>query len=68
MTLRDAWETIAKQIRKILRDAVEKLNLSPEQKIYYNASATHQEIIRGALNPPKESESLKSMCLRFPEV
>jgi energy-coupling factor transporter ATP-binding protein EcfA2 len=64
-TLRDAWETIAKLIRKILRDAVEKLNMSPEQKIYYNASATHQEIIRGALNPPKESESPEKHVFAF---
>ena len=57
--LRDAWDPVAKQIRKILRDAVEKLDFSAEQKLYYNASATHQEIIRGALNPPEDSEPEK---------
>ena len=54
---RTAWDRIADQIRNILRDAVETLNFSPEQKLYYYASATHQEIIRGALNPPEEIEN-----------
>ena len=65
--LRDAWDPVAKQIRKILRDSVEKLDFSAEQKLYYNASATHQEIIRGALNPPEDSEPEK-LYLYLPEV
>jgi GTPase SAR1 family protein len=35
-----------------LRNAVERLNFNGEQRVKYFASATHQEIMRGALNPP----------------
>jgi hypothetical protein len=63
--LRVAWDKVANQIREILRDAVKKLNFKPEQKIYYNASATHQEIIRGALNPPKEISSPEKHVFAF---
>ena len=33
--------------------------------MYYNASATHQEIIRGALNPPEEIESPEKHVFAF---
>lgn len=51
------WEPIEKDLRNILRAANEILKFPSEQRIKYFASATHQEIIRGALNPPEDSES-----------
>ncbi len=48
------WEKIETEIRITLRSAIEKLNFTEEQKIKYFTSATHQEIINGALNPPKD--------------
>lgn len=63
--LRTAWDTIADRIRNILRDAVEVLYFSPEQKLCYYASATHQEIIRGALNPPKEIQNPEKHVFAF---
>ena len=44
------WEPVETEIRKTLRAAVGKLGFSPEQLVKYLASATHQEIIQGALN------------------
>ncbi len=55
------WEPIEKELsnilRNIIRNSSDKLNFSPEQKIRYFASATHQEIIRGALNVPEGIEN-----------
>jgi len=50
------WEPIDNEIRNVLRDAVNKLSYTDEQRIRYFASATHQEILNGALNPPSEIE------------
>lgn len=48
------WEAVETNIRLILREAVDGLKFSDEERIKYFASATHQEIIRGALNPPED--------------
>jgi thioredoxin-related protein len=50
------WEKVEKRIRTILRNAVSSLNLSDQKKVKYHTSATHQEIMRGALQPPEGSE------------
>lgn len=52
----EKWEPIDNELRNVLRDAVNKLSFTKEQKIKYFASATHQEILNGALNPPSEIE------------
>ena len=49
------WGPIEKELLNTLRNAVDKLPFTPEQRIKYLASATHQEIIKGALNPPADS-------------
>jgi hypothetical protein len=49
------WEKVETAIREVLRETVNKLKFLPEQRIKYFASATHQEIIEGALNP-RESQ------------
>jgi len=59
------WEPIETQLREILRNAVLKLKFSPEQNIKYFASATHQEIIRGALNPPEKTENAEKHVFAF---
>ena len=54
------WEPLEIKLRITLRNAAGKLPFTEEQKIKYFTSATHQEIIRGALNqssgsaPPEE--------------
>ena len=50
------WEPVESEIRHALRSAVDQLNFTPDQRIKYFASATHQEIIRGALKPPERAE------------
>jgi hypothetical protein len=52
----DVWSHVEDNIRVILRTAVQELNLSSTQLSKYFASATHQEIINGALNPPEGIE------------
>jgi len=59
------WGPIEKKLLTTLRYAVDNLPLSPEQRIKYFASATHQEIIRGALNPPENSERPEKHVFAF---
>jgi hypothetical protein len=49
-----AWEPIERTLRETLRAAAEKSGLTESQKTKYFASATHQEIMLGALNTPEE--------------
>ena len=45
------WEVVEKKLLSVLREAVSQLSFSEEQRIKYLTSATHQEIMSGALNP-----------------
>ena len=65
LTVYDNWKNKETEIRNILREAVIKLNFSAEQKIKYFASATHQEIISGALNPPAGTEKPEDHVFAF---
>lgn len=47
------WKNVESQIQNVLRQAVDELDFSPEQRIKYYDSATHQEILHGALSPPE---------------
>ena len=49
------WEEVEVKLRKIFRDAVSQIEISDAEKVKYFASATHMEIINGALNPPLET-------------
>lgn len=46
----DKWEAVERDLRSILRSAVNKLDFNEKDKYKYFASATHQEILKGALN------------------
>jgi len=59
------WCPIEKELLAVFRAAVNNLHFTPEQRIKYFASATHQEIIRGALNPPKDSENPEKHVFAF---
>jgi hypothetical protein len=50
------WGEEEKKIQSALRDAVSLLQPDEHQRIKYFASATHQEIIAGALNPTDSEE------------
>jgi hypothetical protein len=52
----EVWESVEKKLQAVLREAVNQLSFSDEQRIKYFTSATHQEIIRGALNTPPDIE------------
>ena len=60
-----SWEPFENQIRSILRNAVNNFGFTPQQKLKYFASATHQEIIRGALNTPEGIESPEKHVFAF---
>ena len=51
------WRKVEKMIRITLREAVDHLKFSDIQRVKYFTSATHQEIIRGALSPPEDGEN-----------
>ena len=59
------WEKKEAKIRNLLRTSVAKLDFTDKQKIKYFASATHQEIINGALNPPKGTEKPEEHVFAF---
>ncbi len=48
----EAWAPTEARLRDSLRKAVAKLPFMEDQKIKYFASATHQEIMSGAITPP----------------
>jgi hypothetical protein len=50
------WVEEAKKIQAVLRNAVNQLQLDEQERIKYFTSATHQEIISGALNPTGTEE------------
>ena len=50
------WEIIEKELQRILRHAVEKLSFTDNQKVKYLSSATHQEILAGALDLDESKE------------
>lgn len=60
-----SWEPVESKISNILREAAKNLNFDPLQKIKYLASATHQEIIQGALNIPEGIESPEKHVFAF---
>jgi hypothetical protein len=59
------WEPIENKIRTILRKAVEKSDFYEGQRSKYFMSATHQEILRGALNPPKNTKNPEEHVFAF---
>ncbi len=50
--LYEDWQKVERSLRSIIRVAASRLHFSEEERIKYFASATHQEIMRGALDPP----------------
>jgi WD40 repeat protein len=48
----DQWQPVEDSLRAILRKAAAQTDFAAEQRIKYFASATHQEIINGALQTP----------------
>ena len=64
----DKWEPVEKKIRKALREAVDQLDFSDKKRIKYFTSATHQEIIKGALHPPENIEDPNKHVFAFERV
>lgn len=52
----NVWEPVEKRIRSIFVDAVSNISLNPDKLVKYTASATEQEIKRGALGAQDISE------------
>jgi len=50
------WENTEKVLQGLLRNAANELNFTSKNNEKYFNSATHQEIHRGALNPPDDIE------------
>lgn len=53
-SLVQSWGEIEGKLRSLLRTAIGKLNFTAHQKIKYFSSATHQEIVLGAMDPPPD--------------
>jgi ABC-type oligopeptide transport system ATPase subunit len=63
-----SWEPIENLVRDVLRKVVDTLSFTSQQKLKYFASATHQEIIRGALNTPEGIESPEKHVFAFSRI
>lgn len=59
------WSPAEENIRVVLRKAVSMLNFPENQKVKYFASATHQEILRGALNPVDGTDNPEEHVFAF---
>lgn len=65
------WEPVEKPIRAILRKAVQGIQFDPDKDSdrdgmsKYLDSATHQEIKRGALNPPTDIVDIEKHVFAF---
>ena len=59
------WENIEKELRGLLRNAATALKFTEKQNEKYFTSATHQEIHRGALNPPNEIKEPEEHVFAF---
>lgn len=60
-----SWAKIEIRILELLRGAVSSLPFDDKQLIKYFSSATHQEIIGGALNPPEGTENPEEHVFAF---
>jgi len=59
----DAWKETETRIREAFRKVVSIIKLTEEQNQKYLTSATHQEILNGALKPPDGTEDPKEHVL-----
>ena len=64
-TIYGNWEKIEVRLRSIFQDAISTMNLDEKDRLKYEASATEQEIMQGALNPPKEVLDAKEHVFGF---
>lgn len=64
------WSDTEMKLRTALRRAVDKAKdaFTPQQRIKYFTSATHQEILRGALNPGDDSHPEKHVFACFRSI
>ncbi|MBK9681519.1 MAG: AAA family ATPase [Saprospiraceae bacterium] len=59
------WEFLESNIRDFLRKAVFSSHISIDKKLKYFSSATHQEIIRGALKPYDDGKNPEEHVFAF---
>jgi len=59
------WEKVETGLRGTLREAALQLPFTEEQKVKYFTSATHQEIVAGALNPENVTERPEDHVFAF---
>jgi plasmid stability protein len=66
----DLWSDVEAELRNILRQAVGKAKneFTNEQREKYFTSATHQEILRGALHPSGDSHPEKHVFACFRQI
>ena len=59
------WAIVEQKLQTVLREAVNQLSFSEDQRIKYFTSATHQEIMSGALNPVEVKEKPEDHVFAF---
>ena len=64
----DAWQPVESRLQGILSSAVEKLSFDAKRKSVYQASATHQEILAGALNQKGAPEHVFCFFRDIPDL
>lgn len=62
------WQPVEAELQRILSDAVESLPLDMQRKLVYQASATHQEILAGALEQEDAPEHVFCFFRNIPDL
>jgi hypothetical protein len=62
------WQPVESELQQILSDAVDRLNWTTEKRLPYQASATHQEIVRGALEQTDAPEHVFCFFRSIPDL
>ena len=64
----EAWQLVEAELQRILSEAVDRLNWPEEKRLPYQTSATHQEILRGALKQTDAPEHVFCFFRNIPNL
>lgn len=63
----DQWQALETRLHRILLDAARASGLSEQALVKYEASATHQEILKGIGMTPDDRQHLFAFCRNVPD-
>lgn len=64
----EAWQPVEAELQRILSEAIDRLHWPEDKRLPYQASATHQEILRGALKQTDSPEHVFCFFRNIPNL